>query len=418
MAQPSTLNPWREKGIPLESQYKSWYGGLHEPYVKHDVDAYTRCRIILMNGLENEVILFSHNFARACGDPAIRSLLAQTRMVEHQQQTAINWLNPADQSILETTIAFEQVAVDLTAYLARHEPDPYVREVFNFGLLEDFDHLYRYSELLDLIEGKDANSILQGKTEILPARPTADHHNMPMLRLRKHYEHNRAHPLSMIHILTLLAAEQETLNYYKEHGCQYADSLARALYAEIGAVEEEHVTQYESLLDPTESFLCRQVAHELMEVYNYFHCYRNESDPRIKRIWDEFLHMELTHLQLWGDMLRRCEGIEPEALFGQELTVEFKFQENKEYVRRVIDQQRDLRLLPDGGWTTKDRLPADWPSFAFLKTVNADGIPSERIVGRQQARSGQGGRPGDALLQRARQVAEQLEPIGARMGGR
>ena len=147
IAQPATLNPWQEKGIPLESQYKSWYGGLHDPYVKQDVDAYTRCRIILMNGIENEVILFSHTFARTCGDPAIRALLAQTRMVEHQQQTAINWLNPADQSILETTIAFEQVAVDLTAYLARHEPDPYVREVFNFGLLEDFDHLYRYSEL-------------------------------------------------------------------------------------------------------------------------------------------------------------------------------------------------------------------------------------------------------------------------------
>ena len=66
MAQPTTLNPWQEKGIPLESQYKSWYGGLHDPYAKHDVDAYTRCRIILMNGLENEVIL-------ASSDPVWRS---------------------------------------------------------------------------------------------------------------------------------------------------------------------------------------------------------------------------------------------------------------------------------------------------------------------------------------------------------
>ena len=73
--------------------------------------------------------------------------------------------------MLETTIAFEQVAVDLTAYLTRNEPDPYLREVLNFGLLEDFDHLYRYSELLDYLEGKDANAILQGHTEILPAPP-------------------------------------------------------------------------------------------------------------------------------------------------------------------------------------------------------------------------------------------------------
>jgi hypothetical protein len=93
-------------------------------------------------------------------------------MVEQQQQTTINWLNPADQSVLETTIAYEQVAIDLTAYFARNEPDPYVREAFNFGLLEDFDHLYRYSELLDYLEGKEADSILQGKTQVfLAGRP-------------------------------------------------------------------------------------------------------------------------------------------------------------------------------------------------------------------------------------------------------
>jgi len=78
-------------------------------------------------------------------------LLAQTRRVDQQQQTTINGLNPGDQTIIETTIGYEQVAIDMTAYLARNEPDPYVRESMNFGLLEDFDHLYRYSELLDYL---------------------------------------------------------------------------------------------------------------------------------------------------------------------------------------------------------------------------------------------------------------------------
>jgi len=54
-------------------------------------------------------------------------LLARTRRVEDQQQTTINWLNPGDATNLETTLAYEQVAIDLTGYLARHEPDPYVR---------------------------------------------------------------------------------------------------------------------------------------------------------------------------------------------------------------------------------------------------------------------------------------------------
>ena len=105
--------------------------------------------------------------------------------------------------MLETTIAYEQVAIDLTAYFARNEPDPFVREAFNFGLLKDFDHLYRYSELLDYLLGKDPNTIVQGKTEIFPGRPTSEHHNDPEVRLLRHYEKNRALPLSRIHTLTL-----------------------------------------------------------------------------------------------------------------------------------------------------------------------------------------------------------------------
>ena len=55
-------------------------------------------------------------------------------------------------------------------------------------------------------------------------------------------------------------------------------------------------------------------------------------------MWDQFLHMELTHLQLWADMMRKYEGRDPAELFGETLTVEFKFQENKEYIRRVLEQ--------------------------------------------------------------------------------
>src|SRR5918997_828260 len=288
MTLPTTLDPWRELGIPLEQQYRSWKQRIKTPYHKLDVDPYTRVRVILMNGIENECWAYSHHFARCTENPEIKSLLARTRMVEQQQQTTINWLNPADQTILETTLAFEQVAIDLTAYLARHEPDPYLREVLNFGLLEDFDHLYRYSELLDYLEGVDPTSITQNQTDIIPGRPTSEHHNDPEVRLLKHYETNRALPLSKLHILTLLSGEQQTRNFYKEHGPEYGNETARQLYAEIGEVEEEHVTFYESLLDPDETPLERQVLHELMGGYNYFHCYQQETDPRIQASWEEF----------------------------------------------------------------------------------------------------------------------------------
>ena len=109
MTLPTTLDPWQERGIPLEQRFRSWKQRIKTPYHKLDVDPYTRVRVILMNGIENECWAYSHHFARCTGNPEIKALLARTRMVEQQQQTTINWLNPADQTILETTLAFEQV---------------------------------------------------------------------------------------------------------------------------------------------------------------------------------------------------------------------------------------------------------------------------------------------------------------------
>ena len=142
---------------------------------KNEVDCYTRTRQILMNGIEVEAWNFKHNFARITDDEETKKFLAMTKRVEDMQQTTINWLAPSDQSILETTLGYEQVAVDLTAWLAQNEPDEYVKETFNFGLLEDFDHLYRYSQWAYMQHGICPNDILQGQTDVVIGRPTQNH---------------------------------------------------------------------------------------------------------------------------------------------------------------------------------------------------------------------------------------------------
>ena len=375
-----SINPFEQKGVPIEKQYRTWRQIVQKPYRKQEVDAYTRCRVILMNGIENEAFTFSHAFARMSDDMAVKGALAQIRRVEEQQQTTVNWLNPSDQTVLETTIAFEQVAIDLTAFLARNEPDAYVKEVFDFGLLEDFDHLYRYAQLLDLIEGKDPNEILQSKTDVLPGRPTQDHHNEPVLRLRQHYAKNKADPISKANILTLLSAEQMTYMYYKTHGYIYGSPQVRQLYAEIGEVEEEHVTQYESLMDPKETWFEKWVLHEFTECANYYTCYQTESDPRIKSIWETFLGYELEHLRVAGEMLKKYENKDPEEIVGTKLPTPGTFEENKEYVANVLLHQADKRLLPDGKFANMSDLPKNWPSYEYQKIVDADGSPSEAVV--------------------------------------
>jgi len=117
-----TLNPLTETGIPVEKQFRNWNELNSEPYDKLRADPYTRTRVILMNGIEVESIMFSHQFARHTDNLELKRALALCRRSDQMHQKAVNGLNPGDQTPLETTIGFEQVAVDLTAWLARHEP--------------------------------------------------------------------------------------------------------------------------------------------------------------------------------------------------------------------------------------------------------------------------------------------------------
>ena len=115
------------KGVPLERQKFTWRDLVQKPISKLDDDAYTRVRIILMNGIELEAHRFSHSAARM--NKALQLPLAQIRRVEHHQATMVNWLIGADHSPLETTIAYEQVAIDDTAAVAMNEPDEYLAQV-------------------------------------------------------------------------------------------------------------------------------------------------------------------------------------------------------------------------------------------------------------------------------------------------
>src|SRR4051794_17675625 len=262
------LSLFRTRGTPLERQLFTWRDLVQPPYSKLDDDAFVRVRVILMNGIESEAVRFSHSCARM--NAALSLPLARVRRIEHHQQTLVNWLNPPDQSAIETTIGFEQVAIELTAALAQHEPDPYLKQVLDFGLLEDFDHMYRFAALMDRVEGKDANTLLQSYTDILPGRPTSVEHRAPEDDLRVHY--NRAHtaPQSKLNAIILTASETQTHDYYMTVGPTFADPIARQLYAEIASIEEQHVTQYECLSDPGETWLEKWMMLELMEVYTYF----------------------------------------------------------------------------------------------------------------------------------------------------
>lgn len=370
-----SLDLLRERGIPLARQVFSWKDLVREPLSKLDDDAFTRVRQIFMHGIEQEACRFQHMLSRVSAE--LRLPLAEIRRVEHHQATLINWLAPADQSPLETTIGYEQVAIEFTAYIARVEPDPYVAQVHRFGLLEDFDHLYRFAALMDRVEGKDANAILQSYTDIRPGRPTAVEHRAPADDLRRWYERHSAAPLTKLHAVLIAGAEYQTRDYYLTIGPTFADPVARQLYAEIASIEEQHVTQYESISDPNMTWLEQWLLHEAAEVYAYWSCYSYETNPRVKAIWERFLAYELEHLRLVRDLFERVERRDAASVIPTSLPEPIDWSSHRKFIRQVLAAEVDLRTA---GTEFVPRESESRASLQYRAQMNRDGSPSETVA--------------------------------------
>jgi hypothetical protein len=383
------FNPLTEKGIPIDQQTQNWAQLNVQPYDKSSVDPYTRCRIILMNGIEVESAIFLHQFARHTDDLKLKQQLAMARRTEQQQQKAVNWLVPGNESNLEVTVGYEQVAVDLTAHLARTEPDPYVKQALDFALLEDFDHLYVYSNLLEMDQGMDPAKIVGNLTEIMPGRPTSLHHRHPYDSIRNHYDGKSADILTKLHVQTIVAGEQQTMNLYMTIGDRYVDELGRGAYLEIAQVEEQHVSHYESLADPNSTWLEMMALHDYNEAYMYYSCMESESDPRVRRLWEHHLMMEVEHLRLDGMLLKQYEGRELEQLFPSSFPSLTVFQSNKDYVRDVLASQVDL-TAEGTDYVPMNQMRNSTRFRAYQEQVNGGGfIPSQEVLEKHIKRFGQ-----------------------------
>jgi len=224
------MNPFEIKPKNLESTIMDWSELRPVSYSKREVDPYTRTRVILMNGTEFEANWFLHQFSRNCGNNDLRRVLALIRRSEQQQQKLISLIKPVDETLLEHTIGYEQLAVDLTAHLAKREHDLYVKKALDFALLEDFDHLYRYADFLDMETGEKAENLVGRYTEIMPARPTISHYRHPYDTIRYHINNKTATLGTKLCVGIITAAEQQTMNYYMNVCGAYPNDRGRFLY--------------------------------------------------------------------------------------------------------------------------------------------------------------------------------------------
>ena len=350
-------------------------------YDKYQTHPYSKTRIILMNGTEFESNWFYHQFARHCSNNDLRRELAEIRRVEQQQQKRISSLKPINESILETTLSYEQLAIDLTAILAKREKDFTVKNQLDFALLEDFDHLYRFTDLLAMDDKESYKNLIGSYTEIMPGRPTVAEHRHPFDDIRKPVNFTLADPLTKLNVNIITAAEQQTMNYYMNVGSFYKNDKGRKMYAEIAMIEEQHVSGYESLKDPNCTWLECALMHEYTECYLYYSCYQDETDKYLKSIWEEHYRDELIHLKKIAELLYKYEGKHyAEVLINLDFPELLSFNGNKDYIREVL---KGVRLTSQReNYVNVNDLKRNNTFEQYQKSVvkNPAGDPAHKVI--------------------------------------
>jgi hypothetical protein len=182
-----------------------------------------------------------------------------------------------------------------------------------------------------------------------------------------------------------MAGEHQTHDYYMTIGPMFADPVARQLYAEIASIEEQHVTQYESIIDPNEGWLEKWLLHEANEVYNYWSCVESESNPRIRSIWERFLDYELGHVRFVARLFEDTERRDAAEILPERLPEPIRYTSHREFVRETL--RRELTLSA-AGTEFVHREQETEVTRLYRDQMNSEGSPTETVAAGYEWRPG------------------------------
>ena len=181
------------------------------------------------------------------------------------------------------------------------------------------------------------------------------------------------------------------MNYYMNTAALWPEETGRRLYQEIGMVEEQHVSQYGSLLNPSMTWLENLLVHQYVECWLYWSCYETETDVRIRELWYFLFQQELVHLHIARDLLCQYEKkdwneVLPDAKFPAPLTLE----SNIEYVRSVLGSTVNNTACCEGYVNVvQGAMPETFAEYQRAVNEPVENVMSHRFIQEYMQRNGQ-----------------------------
>src|SRR5690625_3581075 len=157
----------------------------------------------------------------------------------------------------------------------------------------------------------------------------------------------------------------------------FSDPVARQLYAEIASIEEQHVTQYGSIIDPNETMLEKWLLYEANEAYNSYSFVQSESNPRIKAIWERFLDYELGHLEVVKNVFRKYERRDLAEILPATMLDPILFERQRVYVGTRLENELNQRTR---GTDSVDLEHESMLSREYRPHINSEGSPTNAVA--------------------------------------
>ena len=102
-----------------------------------------------------------------------------------------------------------------------------------------------------------------------------------------------------------------------------------------------------------------------------------ETNPRIRAIWERFLEYELGHVAYVSELLKQHERRDQAEILSDTLPEPMPFTSNRDCFRETLANEVDLRTAGTR-FVPKDQESAD--SLEYRRHINSEGSPSQAVA--------------------------------------
>jgi hypothetical protein len=279
------FDPLEHQGLPTDRHGRHWHELDGEPGMG-TADPATQHRINTMQALQWATVAFDRQLSQRCPDMDAHRSVGRLGALASERRHDLAARRPSSPSALEKAVDSRQAAFDLVAWVARNEPDSDRSFAYQQQAREDLEHLRSYADLSARAGLRWAESFAEEVEEMqAPAASPPPAHT--------------AHSVSELYDWAVRAAHQRAAAYAAD---------VEPILGEQPHVAPNGASDWERL-----------VVHESAICYLYYCFLQQETDPKVRPLWDLHLQMELAHLQDAADLLRRYEDRDPHEVTGRGL---------------------------------------------------------------------------------------------------